>query len=73
MKQIIPDREAFLKVEREHAGKSNVEKYRLAQADTLLRLAKAKNMDELQRMAKAGLLDTLISEHNSKLLASEEG
>jgi len=63
--QIIPDHEAFENVERNHPGKPDAEKYRLAQADTLLRLAKAKDMDELNRMAEAGLLDALIEQHNS--------
>jgi hypothetical protein len=66
MQKVIPDDAALEKVEREHPTKSDGEKWRLAQADTLLRLAKAKDMDELHRMAKAGLLDSLIEEHNAK-------
>ena len=63
--RVIPDREALEKVEREYPHKPDAEKYRLAQADTLLRLAKAKDMDELHKMAEAGLLDDLIARHHS--------
>jgi hypothetical protein len=66
MSQIIPDREAIDRIEREHPDKPDAEKYRLAQADTLLRLAKAESMDELNRMGEAGLLDDLIDAQNKK-------
>jgi hypothetical protein len=51
--QVIPDKQSLLNVERDCAGKSDAEKYRLAQADTLLRLARARNMEELERMAES--------------------
>ena len=65
-KQIIPDRQAIERVQRENPNEPDAERYRLAQADTLIRLAKAKNIDELNRMAEAGLLDDLIDDHNRR-------
>ncbi len=62
MKKIIPDRKAIERVEREHPNKPAAEKYRLAQADTLLRLSKAESMEELNRMAETGLLDDLLGD-----------
>jgi DNA gyrase inhibitor GyrI len=35
--RIVPDQQAFLNVERDHPKASDAEKFRLAQADTLLR------------------------------------
>ena len=49
--QVIPDKQSLLNVERDCAGKSDAEKYRLAH--TLLRLARARNMEELERMAES--------------------
>ena len=39
--QVIPDEQSYLNVERDYADESDAEKYRVAQADVLLRLAKA--------------------------------
>jgi hypothetical protein len=71
--QIIPDREAVRRIERKYPNKSDAEKYRHMQADTLLRLAKASSMDELHRMAETGLLDDLIREHNRKMREQKGG
>jgi len=75
---IIPDRESILAANArrtrpfESLSKSELaDEYRWCQADTLLRLAKADSMEELHRMAKAGLLDDLIHEHNRKMQANQ--
>jgi hypothetical protein len=44
MEQIIPDDQSFKNVERDNPKASDAEKYRLMQADTLLRLTKAESM-----------------------------
>jgi hypothetical protein len=67
MKKIIPDQQAFENVQRTHPTASDAEKYRLAQADTLLRIAKVDSLDELHKMAAAGLLDQLVEDHNAAL------
>jgi hypothetical protein len=67
---IIPDNEALERVARDYPDKSDAEKYRLAQADTLIRLAKAKDMDELNRMSDSGLIDKLIEDHNARMRAA---
>jgi hypothetical protein len=66
MEKIVPDREAILEIEREHPRESPAEKYRLAQAATLIRLTKAESPEELRRMAEVGLLKDLIADHNRK-------
>lgn len=65
--KIIPDHESMNRVELRHPDKSYAMKYQLMQADTLVRLAKAGSADELNRMAEAGILKHLISEHNRRL------
>ena len=64
---VIPDDEAFENVRRDYPDRSAAEKYQLAQADTLLRLTKAEDMDELNRMAELGLVDQLVEMHNQRM------
>ena len=71
--QIIPDNEAIERVTRDHPDKPDAEKYRLSQADTLVRLTKAKNLDELEQMAQSGLVDQLIKDHNARMRAQLHG
>jgi peptidyl-tRNA hydrolase len=67
MATIIPDREAFEQVEREYPNEPDAEKYRLAQATVLLRLLKAESLDDVHhKVAEAGLLENLISDHNQR-------
>ncbi len=68
MVRIIPDQEALKNVRNNPAykDKSDAEKYRLAQADTMLRLMKAENLAELERMAESGISEEIIREHNKK-------
>lgn len=64
---IIPDRLAFQNVEREYPNRSDAEKYRLAQADTILRLTGARDIAELNRMAVSGTVAELVRKHNEKM------
>lgn len=58
---------------KKYPGSSNetdsalAEKYRLAQADTLLRITKAESMEELERMLGDPSVRQLIQEHNRKM------
>jgi hypothetical protein len=66
-KSVIPDRTAYENVERQYPAKTDAEKYRLAQADTLLRLTGATDIDEFNRMAKSGELAILVRAHNRRM------
>jgi CDP-glycerol glycerophosphotransferase (TagB/SpsB family) len=65
--QVIPDEQSYLNVERDYADESDAEKYRLMQADTLLRVAKARTIEELEEMARSKLMQELINEHNEEM------
>jgi hypothetical protein len=65
MEQIIPDQQALRLVVRQDL--SDAEKYRLAQADTLMRLVKAESIEELERMVPDASIQQLIQEHNEKM------
>jgi hypothetical protein len=62
--KIKPDPEDYEQTERDYPNATPAEKHQLAQASALLRLTKAESLDELHHMAEAGLLETLIHEHN---------
>ncbi len=64
---VIPDRTAYENVERQYPAKSDAEKYRLAQADTLLRLTGATDIEALNRMAKSGELAEVVRAHNRRM------
>jgi hypothetical protein len=65
MEPIIPDQQALRLVVRQDL--SDAEKYRLAQADTLMRLVKAESIEELERMVPDANIQQLIHEHNEKM------
>ena len=65
MEPIIPDQQALRLVVRQDL--SDAEKYRLAQADTLMRLVKAESIEELERMVPDASIQQLIQEHNEKM------
>ncbi len=65
MEQIIPDEQALKLVVRQDL--SDAEKYRLAQADTMMRLVKADSIEELERMLPDASIQQLIQEHNKKM------
>jgi hypothetical protein len=67
IEQIVPDKASFSNVERDYPDESDAEKWRLMQADTLLRLLKASSMEELESMADAEPIQQLIREHNEKM------
>jgi len=46
---------------------SHKEKYRLAQADTLMRLIKADSDEEAERMLSDASIQQLVQEHNEKM------
>jgi hypothetical protein len=65
--QIVPDKASFKNVKRDYPNKSDAEKWRLMEADTLLRLLKANSMEELESMADSEPIQQLIREHNEKM------
>jgi len=72
--KIIPDETATRNIERDYPNADAAEKYRLAQADTLIRLFKVNSLEELEERADTpGLeaLDAVIEKHNAKM--REEG
>jgi hypothetical protein len=64
IKTIIPDPESLDTMTRRYPNEPAADLYELAQTDTLLRLTKARDVDELLRMARAGLLEYVIAAHN---------
>ena len=68
MEPIIPDEQALKLVVRQDL--SDAEKYRLAQADTLMRLVKADSIEELERMLPDASIQQLVQEHNQKMRAA---
>jgi hypothetical protein len=64
------DDESLEYVERECPSAPDAEKYRLAQADTLMRLTQAESIEELERMLADPSIDQLIREHNRKMRRS---
>ena len=64
MEPIIPDQQALRLVVRQDL--SDAEKYRLAQADTLMRLIKADSI-EAERMLSDASIQHLVQEHNQKM------
>ena len=52
---------------------SDAEKYRLAQADTLMRLVKADSIEELERMLPDASIQQLVQEHNQKMREAARG
>ena len=71
MEPIIPDEQA-LKLE-VRQDLSDAEKYRLAQADTLMRLVKADSIEELERMLPDASIQQLVQEHNQKMREAARG
>jgi len=65
MEPIIPDQQALRLVVRQDL--SDAEKYRLAQADTLMRLIKADSIEEAERMLSDSSIQQLVQEHNQKM------
>ena len=65
MEPIIPDQQALRLVVRQDL--SDAEKYRLAQADTLMRLIKADSIQEAERMLSDASIQQLVQEHNQKM------
>ncbi len=65
MEPIIPDQQALRLVVRQDL--SDAEKYRLAQADTLMRLIKADSSEEAERMLSDASIQQLVQEHNQKM------
>ena len=67
-RKIIPDHEAFDAVERKYPGKPPAEKYRLAQAEVLVRLAEyPTSMKELYEEVASGKLEQAIRAHNARM------
>ena len=50
---------------------SDAEKYRLAQADTLMRLIKADSIQEVERMLSDTSIQQLVQEHNQKMRGAQ--
>ena len=71
MEPIIPDEQALKLVV--HQDLSDAEKYRLAQADTLMRLVKADSIEELERMLPDASIQQLVREHNQKMREASRG
>jgi CDP-glycerol glycerophosphotransferase (TagB/SpsB family) len=69
---IIPDEQSYLNVERDYADEAAADKYRLMQADTLLRLTKASSIQELEEMVGSKAIRDLINEHNEKMKAAQK-
>jgi hypothetical protein len=69
MEPIIPDQQALRLVVRQDL--SDAEKYRLAQADTLMRLIKADSIEEAERMLSDGSIQQLVQEHNQKMRGAQ--
>ena len=65
MEPIIPDQQALRLVVRQDL--SDAEKYRLAQADTLMRLIKADSIEEAEGMLSDASIQQLVQEHNQKM------
>ena len=69
MEPIIPDQQALRLVVRQDL--SDAEKYRLAQADTLMRLIKADSIEEAERMLSDASIQQLVQEHNQKMRGAQ--
>jgi hypothetical protein len=69
MEPIIPDQQALRLVVRQDL--SDAEKYRLAQADTLMRLIKADSLEEAERMLSDVSIQQLVQEHNQKMRGAQ--
>jgi hypothetical protein len=69
MEPIIPDQQALRLVVRQDL--SDAEKYRLAQADTLMRLIKADSIQEAERMLSDASIQQLVQEHNQKMRGAQ--
>ena len=69
MEPIIPDQQALRLVVRQDL--SDAEKYRLAQADTLMRLIKADSIQEVERMLSDTSIQQLVQEHNQKMRGAQ--
>ena len=69
MEPIIPDQQALRLVVRQDL--SDAEKYRLAQADTLMRLIKADSLEEAERMLSDASIQQLVQEHNQKMRGAQ--
>jgi hypothetical protein len=69
MEPIIPDQQALRLVVRQDL--SDAEKYRLAQADTLMRLIKADSIEEAERMLSDSSIQQLVQEHNQKMRGAQ--
>jgi hypothetical protein len=69
MEPIIPDQQALRLVVRQDL--SDAEKYRLAQADTLMRLIKADSIQEAERMLSDASIQQLVQEHNQKMRGTQ--
>jgi hypothetical protein len=69
MEPIIPDQQALRLVVRQDL--SDAEKYRLAQADTLMRLIKADSIEEAERMLSDASIQQLVQEHNRKMRGTQ--
>ena len=69
MEPIIPDQQALRLVVRQDL--SDTEKYRLAQADTLMRLIKADSLEEAERMLSDASIQQLVQEHNQKMRGAQ--
>ena len=67
METVIPDHESVERIDRENATLSPAERYRLAQADTLLRISGADSMVELEDLVECGKLDEIVQAHNRKM------
>ncbi len=69
MEPIIPDQQALRLVVRQDLP--DAEKYRLAQADTLMRLIKADSIEEAERMLSDASIQQLVQEHNQKMRGTQ--
>jgi hypothetical protein len=67
IEQILPDRKALKNVEREYPTAPSAEKYRLAQADTLIRLTHGGSIEEMERMLADRSIQQLIHKHNQRI------
>jgi hypothetical protein len=67
IKAVIPDQEVRRRIDRDYPNEPAADRYELAQAFTLLYLAKARTFDELDRMAETGLLGDLVELHNEAM------
>ncbi len=56
MRQIYPDGESIIKVELEHPDIPRADKWRLAQAEMLMKISGAESLEQLEKMEKSGAL-----------------